>query len=82
MQISFNLKDNSIITLKILDDRGDLVKETEYSNLISQSNWYTISWNGKNEIGDWVANGVYFYQIESQTSKKLWGKICVMKKKL
>ncbi len=82
VQISFNLKDNSIITLKILDDRGDLVKETEYSNLISQSNWYTISWNGKNEIGDWVANGVYFYQIESQTSKKLWGKICVMKKKL
>jgi hypothetical protein len=35
-------------------------------------------WNGKNDFGDMVANGVYFYRITIDGSKTLWGKVMVV----
>ncbi len=38
----------------------------------------TDSWDGKNEKGDVVANGAYFFRIDFGTEKK-WGKLVVLK---
>ena len=38
-----------------------------------------IIWDGTNDKGKLVANGVYFYQIKSDSGKDLWGKVVVIK---
>lgn len=39
---------------------------------------YSEIWNGKNDRGDQVANGVYFYKIELAGQGTLWGKIVII----
>ncbi|MBN2417045.1 hypothetical protein JXO52_14490 [bacterium] len=35
------------------------------------------AWNGRNDLGDLVANGVYFYRIETG-GKTFWGKVLIV----
>jgi hypothetical protein len=35
-------------------------------------------WDGKNDNGFQVANGVYFYRIQIDDDKDVWGKIIVL----
>jgi len=39
----------------------------------------SIEWNGKNDNGKIVANGVYFYVIESSSGERAVGKAAVIK---
>jgi len=36
------------------------------------------AWNGRNDLGDMVANGVYFYRIDIPGRPPLWGKVMVV----
>jgi hypothetical protein len=36
------------------------------------------TWDGRNDIGEWVANGVYFYRISCDNKSPLWGKVVVV----
>ena len=36
-------------------------------------------WDGTNELGVIVPNGVYFYRIDSDSAEPLFGKIMVLK---
>jgi len=38
-----------------------------------------IVWDGSNDDGELVANGVYFYRIELDSGEDLWGKVVVIK---
>jgi hypothetical protein len=38
-----------------------------------------IVWDGTNDDGDLVANGVYFYRIELDSGEDLWGKVMIIK---
>jgi hypothetical protein len=38
-----------------------------------------IVWNGTNDDGRTVANGVYFYRIELDSGDDLWGKVVVIR---
>ncbi len=38
-----------------------------------------IVWNGTNDDGELVVNGVYFYRIELDSGDDLWGKVVVIK---
>jgi hypothetical protein len=40
---------------------------------------YDEIWNGKNDNGSIVANGVYFYRVEMSGQAPIWGKILVLK---
>lgn len=35
-------------------------------------------WDGKNDDGDYVANGVYFYRVRINNSEPIWNKIMVL----
>jgi len=60
--ISYELPKKVRISLKIYDGVGRLVKI-----LISETHepgYYTITWNGKNNLGKEVPNGIYFCRLE------------------
>ena len=72
-KISYQLASEAEVTITIYNSKGQKVK-----NLCRQSETagkHTISWNGKNEAGNYVAAGVYFYNVEvgkiSQSKKML-----------
>ncbi|KPL00900.1 MAG: hypothetical protein AMJ91_02745 [candidate division Zixibacteria bacterium SM23_73_3] len=40
---------------------------------------YDEPWDGKNEKGDLVANGVYFFRLEAPGNQTEWGKLIILK---
>ena len=66
----------SLITkLRIYDIAGELVKEREGLGSITPP----ILWDGKNEFGDFVANGVYFIIVENQAGEKKIIKVAILR---
>ncbi len=65
--ISFALPLNDLISLKIYNIRGQLVK-TVIDNEEMNAGYHTIQWDGKNEVKAKVCNGVYLYKIEDSGS--------------
>jgi hypothetical protein len=71
-------KATSKITIKIFDFGMNPVR-TVIQNAIRNNPdvLYTI-WDGKNNNGYQVANGVYFYRVEIDSDTPVWGKILVL----
>jgi len=69
--ITFAMKDKGVVTLKIYNVAGQLVRTL--MNGTKDIGSYTVTWDGKNDRGGAVASGVYFYKMEtkdfSQTKK-------------
>ncbi|MCD6329766.1 MAG: hypothetical protein J7M10_05370, partial [Candidatus Cloacimonetes bacterium] len=65
--ISFALPHNDMITLKIYNIRGQLVK-TVIDNEEMNAGYHAIHWDGKNESNAKVCNGVNLYKIEDFSS--------------
>ena len=67
-------------TVKIYDFNLDLVK-TVREALFRRGGIESddIVWDGTNDDGKTVANGVYFYRIELDSGDDLWGKVVVIK---
>ena len=67
------------VTIRILDFDMNLVK-TVIQNAPREGNLDNFeSWDGKDEFGNYVPNGVYFYRIDIDSGKTLYGKIIAMK---
>jgi photosystem II stability/assembly factor-like uncharacterized protein len=67
------------VTIKIYDFAMNLV-----ITLINQQDRrggmeYDEPWNGNNEKGELVANGVYFFKLEAPGGQTEWGKLVVLK---
>jgi hypothetical protein len=71
-------KPSSKITIKIFDFGMNPVR-TVIQNAVRNSpeELFTL-WDGKNNNGNQVANGVYFYRVEVDSDTPVWGKILVM----
>jgi len=69
---------STTVTVRVYDFGMSLIKTIikEKSRLLPGD--YTEVWDGRNEIGELVANGVYFYQIEFTEGEPLWGKVMVI----
>ncbi len=75
------LKDKKLLTLKIYDLAGRMVKtlfNSELSTLNSSEGFreqLSVSWDGRNDLGKSVSSGIYFYKLKvgkfSQTKKLL-----------
>lgn len=71
------------VTIRIYDFGMNLVKtliqNAPRSGMIDQKIQQTEYWNGKDEFGNIVSNGVYFYSIQLGDSEPVWGKILVIR---
>lgn len=61
--ISYSLNTSGRVKLEIFDVLGRHIKTLVNSDQNSGS--YTVSWNGKNDKGAIMANGVYFYRLNN-----------------
>lgn len=71
-------KNYSKITIKIFDFGMNPVRTLIQNAVRTSPDELFTAWDGKNDNGYQVANGVYFYRIEIDDSDKNWGKIIVL----
>jgi hypothetical protein len=70
--IQYQLPRFSYVTLKILDINGAVVRTLV--NEAMQTGYHCIVWDSKDDMGENVANGIYFYQLQAGeivTTKKM-----------
>ncbi len=70
--IEYSVPEADYIDIKIYNINGELVKNLFSGNVNPGS--YKIKWNGRNEFGNRVASGTYFYQLSAKgktISKKM-----------
>ena len=75
----FSLEKSGKVTIKIFDAGGNLVKTLLDNSQQSAGTEQAIPWDGKNGDGTIVANGVYFFTIESSQDERAVGKIAVLR---
>ncbi|MBM3214268.1 T9SS type A sorting domain-containing protein, partial [Candidatus Poribacteria bacterium] len=66
--IPFELKESSAVTVNVYDVAGALVRKLDVG--YRDSGYYTSRaeaayWDGRNELGERVASGVYFYELRA-----------------
>lgn len=59
--IRYSLSSPEKVSIKIYDVSGQLVKEINKEH--NQSGEYEVRWDGKNDFGQRVSSGTYFYQL-------------------
>lgn len=66
-------------TIKIFNANGKTVKKLGSDIMISGNTTTELLWDGRNDSGMDVANGVYFYSITTNTGEKAYGKIAIIR---
>ena len=66
--IPYRLAEDAFVTLTIYDQTGQVVRTLEVGHQIA--GYYTdrtkaVYWDGKNEFGEQVASGIYFYHLSA-----------------
>lgn len=78
VNIKYSLNEPANVTIRILDFGMNLVR-TVIQNLSKPGNSEQVEiWDGKDENGKIVPNGVYFYRIDFGSGDPLFGKILVI----
>ncbi len=78
VRIKYSLASNANVTIRIFDFGMNLVK-TVIQNLPRNAGESFDLWNGRDEAGNLVPNGVYFYRIDINNEKPLYGKIIAVR---
>ena len=63
--ISYDLASEGLVSIKIHDLRGTLVKTLV--NDVQPSGYKTIKWDGTNDRGQKVSAGLYLYRIDAES---------------
>ena len=69
--IPYRLAEDAFVTLTIYDGRGQVVRALDVGHQVAafyESRSKAIYWNGRNEFGEQVASGVYFYHLSASRS--------------
>ncbi|MCB0284655.1 MAG: T9SS type A sorting domain-containing protein, partial [Calditrichaeota bacterium] len=61
--IRYNLNKVSTVNISVYDILGKRIKELV--NAVQNAGEYKISWDGKNNIGNSVSTGVYYYKLQT-----------------
>ena len=64
--IPYRLAEDTFVTLAIYDQTGQVVRTLDVGHQIAavyENQSKAIYWNGKNNLGEQVASGVYFYAL-------------------
>ncbi|MBN2416619.1 S8 family serine peptidase [bacterium] len=67
--ISYTLTESAHVTLKIFNASGQIIKILK--NGFEEQGTYTVQWFGRNERGDKVQSGIYFYSLKTDTFKEV-----------
>jgi len=67
--ISYAIPKSGTVSLKIYNIKGQLVKAIV--NEYKEKGYYTEIWNGRNDNGKKLANGIYFYKIKIEGKSKV-----------
>ena len=66
--IPYRLAEDAFVTLIIYDRSGRVVRTLEVGHRIAaayESRSKAVYWDGRNEVGERVASGVYFYHLSA-----------------
>ena len=66
--IPYRLADDGFVTLTIYDGKGQVVRSLDVGHRIAavyESRSKAIYWDGRNNLGEAVASGVYFYHLSA-----------------
>jgi hypothetical protein len=66
------------VTVRVYDFSMRLVRNAVSGRQRPAAGDYAELWNGRNDFGEPVANGVYFYRIDVSGERPRWGKVIVM----
>ena len=69
--IPFRLEEDTKVTVTIYDAGGNLVRTFELGYLSAgsyESKGRAVYWDGRNDFGELMASGVYFYELSTPTS--------------
>jgi ligand-binding sensor domain-containing protein len=78
VRFQYNTKSPTAVTIKIFDFAMDLVTTVVENKSMPGPGDFSEVWNGKNDYGDAVANGVYFYSVDMDDDGTHWGKIMIV----
>ncbi len=79
VKFRFSLSSPGNITIKVYDVSNRLVATVINNDQMEANEELSVPWNGKNDNGQIVANGVYFYIIESSSGERGVGKVAVLR---
>lgn len=68
-KINFSIKETIDVNLSIYNSLGEKIY-TIINNMELQSGTYSYSWNGKNNSGNIMSSGIYFYSLIAGPSSK------------
>lgn len=78
LRVKYNLANSSSVSLRVFDFGMNLVR-TVLQNASHGANPEQVDyWDGKDDVGKIVPNGVYFYRLDVGDGTPLFGKILVM----
>ncbi len=77
VRFQYRTEGSTRVTVRVYDFAMKLVA-TVVENKAVVAGEHSEVWNGRNEKGDIVANGVYFYRIDVQGEGSFWGKVIVL----
>jgi hypothetical protein len=66
--IEYSILKSAEVIISIYDIKGNVIKRHVQGMLSDGA--YSVQWNGRNELGNSVASGIYFYRIEAITKNK------------
>ena len=61
--IRFDMKEKGLVTLKIFDVSGRLVRTL--ADEVRDAGAYSVIWDGRNNLGADASSGIYFYKMET-----------------
>jgi hypothetical protein len=65
-QIRYQLPEPATVKLEIFNALGQKVR-TLVNDVQQAAGFYVVAWDGRNEAGVMVTNGIYFYQMKAQS---------------
>jgi flagellar hook assembly protein FlgD len=78
VRFQYNTRAAARVTVKVFDFAMELVATVIDGEYRTGPAECAELWNGRNDYGDLVANGAYFYSLEIEGDGTYWGKVLII----
>ena len=78
VRIHFKVDRTGPVSITLFDFAMKKVRRLVSGKVFSGPGEFDVTWDGRNDFNERVANGVYFYRVRLPGGKAVWGKIIVM----